>query len=183
VNLWGLVALCCSVAAGTAFGQTEYLWSLGGNGSWGVNANWTPNSGFPVAGDTAVFSNATGRTITIDANPRSADYVNVRAGAWTWSGTSPNKLNVGTLFDYANISAGDVGASTLSAILSGNGGLRVSSGRLLVSGSNTFLGATTLIGGQMQIGTTLHLAIRPRPSRSAREPSPATPPTGVSRIP
>src|SRR6185295_11068162 len=48
----------------------SYTWAGADGGSWNNNANWTPNTGHPVAGDTAIFPAAMNSTtpITLDAN-------------------------------------------------------------------------------------------------------------------
>src|SRR5438874_13746453 len=55
-------AACCAAAAllvSQPARATDYQWSTAGNGNWNDAANWTPNTAFPVAGDTATFNAAT----------------------------------------------------------------------------------------------------------------------------
>ncbi|MCX8108469.1 MAG: autotransporter-associated beta strand repeat-containing protein, partial [Verrucomicrobiae bacterium] len=146
------VALVVSWVAGTlALAQTTYTWTLAGNGNWGTAANWTPNTDYPKAGDTAVFSAGTGRTITIDADHACANLTVTGAGAWTWSG-APNKLTISGVFDYSG-----TGNSTFSAILAGSGSVTKNVGTasvLTLSGLNTYSGNTTINAGRLYFGSS-----------------------------
>lgn len=160
-----VVAVCVS-AASSVVGQTPYTWSLNGNGNWSVNANWSPNTGFPVAGDSASFAAATGRTITIDANSNACDTVSVSgAGNWNWTANPPNHLNVSTAFNYAGS-----GNSSLNTVLAGTASLAVTGGQLNLNKNNKFSGGVTIdnavvliTGGSTTLGADNPLGVSATP--------------------
>lgn len=53
--------------------MTDYVWSASGAGDWNTNANWTPGTGFPVAGDTATFNTTSAQNCTLDSDVACGD--------------------------------------------------------------------------------------------------------------
>ena len=58
-----IVAAAVVMASAVAFAET-YTWNGGASGSWTTEANWSPSTGYPGAGDVAIF--ASSATITSD---------------------------------------------------------------------------------------------------------------------
>jgi hypothetical protein len=142
-----LLAVAVCALAVCAQGSV-YTWTAGGGGTntWATAANW--DLGVPLSTDTAQFTGATARTVTIDASNPTIDTVNVSGpAAWTFAGTAT--LNVATAFNYS-----DTAASTIAPILAGNMSLNVSAGKLFVkNGSDRFTGGVNVGGGILAFNT------------------------------
>ncbi len=128
------------VLSGSRVGRAEnYTWNAG-NSTWGTAANWAPNTGYPQAADTAAFTGAVTRTITVGT--QEVNTITVTGSApWTWSA---GKLTVGSLFDYSSS-----GTSTFNPALAGAGSLTVNAGRLNLAVSNYLSGAVTINAGTL----------------------------------
>ncbi|MEJ8824062.1 autotransporter outer membrane beta-barrel domain-containing protein [Variovorax humicola] len=134
----------------------------GGNGTWqasGGNNNWTESMGALNApytdGAFAIFAGAPG-TVTVDNSLGAATssgmqfatsgYVLQGAPITLLAGS--NVLRVG---DGTGTGAGYV--ATIGAVLSGTGGVdKTDLGTLRLTGTNTYIGGTTISGGTLQLG-------------------------------
>lgn len=131
-----LIALCLILGVVTAQ-ATTYTWTNNANGTWQNAGNWSPN-GIPTTGDTAIFSNATGRTITL--TNESCQILNCVIGAWTFA------TGTGTI-DVLNYSSS--GSSTFGGTLAGTGVVNINNGQLTLAGSNSFNGGINLNSGTL----------------------------------
>ncbi|MDQ0350195.1 autotransporter-associated beta strand protein, partial [Ancylobacter vacuolatus] len=128
----------------------------GGDGSWtaGVAANWTNASGtIPQAwnGGFAVFQGTAG-TVTVDngagaVGATGLQFVTtgytVTGGTLALTGTGPATIRVGD-----GTEAGKDTVATIASVLTGTAGLeKTDYGTLILSGSNTYEGGTTVSAG------------------------------------
>ncbi|MEI6197580.1 MAG: autotransporter-associated beta strand repeat-containing protein, partial [Verrucomicrobiota bacterium] len=140
-------------------------WAVDAGGNWGNGSNWTAYlipSGTAI---TAIFSNnITGdRAVTNDA-PRTVgnlvfgDVNPASGGSWTIAGASPLTLQVSNGVPVVNVNALGAGKSAMIACsLAGTQGLtKAGNGSLILSGSNSYSGATTVNGPP---GTTSSLSV------------------------
>ncbi len=126
----------------------------GGNGSWtAVSTNWNTladgtGAVQPLAvGAKAVFSGTAG-TVTIGANAVADGQISFRSTGFVLSGGTLALGN--SRIEVLN----DTDTATISATLSGSVGLtKVGAGTLVLSGSNTYTGKTTVSIGTLQIAT------------------------------
>ncbi len=144
--------------SGTTLGASNGTWGFDADGNWGDSTKWTGNVVASGSGATAFFTaNLTAnRTVTLDA-PFTVGNI-----TFTDTTTSSNDLtlagaNVLTLDVISGTPVIDVtqaGRSlTISNVITGTKGLQKNgAGRLAVSGSNTYLGTTTVAGGQLDFG-------------------------------
>ena len=157
-----VVVFVCSLLAlfaGVAQAEVTYNWSSPTDGSWGTDANWTPN-GVPgsVATDRAVFNTAsTGSTITLDGS-RSLTSVSFGAANPSWTidaGTPTNSaLIVGANavnFTVTNTIV-NVNAALNAGLANGTNELRTggSGGTVNFTGN---LGSRTILGSSTNAGT------------------------------
>jgi fibronectin-binding autotransporter adhesin len=139
----GLFVLGVAVL-GALGAKAQTTWQVG-SGNWSLSTNWS--SGVPSSSNAAQFD-STG-TSTVDTNFTINDLV-LQSGANIMIGTSGGALTVtgGT----SDSSAEDNG---ISANIGGAGTMSVSGGAiLLLSGTNTYSGATTITSGTLQAGST-----------------------------
>jgi hypothetical protein len=159
-------------------GAATYYWNSATTGNWNDNSRWTPNTGFPVAGDTAIFSGSLngnciinfdvnvaaitaqiGYTGAIDAAANNKNVTvsgdvtlsnnMVNLGSGTW--TVSGNLN------YSSVTTFDAGASTvvmdgMNATLTGSVAKKLQN--LTVSGSVTIGVSTQDIGGALTVSGT-----------------------------
>jgi fibronectin-binding autotransporter adhesin len=150
-------------------------WNLAGNGNWlnSGQTNWsdTLGAGGPGApgldgalstNDTATFDQNTGTPITIslqDSQGTPAAVNPTLAGLTFNSATTSYTLAPGTgggkitLLGAATPIAVTAGSHTISAVMQGTGGglNKTGTGTLIVSGANTYTGATTISNGTLVI--------------------------------
>jgi autotransporter-associated beta strand protein len=177
-NFWFSVPVPAALPNGT--------WINTGSGDWGTSTNWA-NGVIPQnAGDTASFSDLSGRTAasTVSLNttwsvgtltfsssysytlaPGTAGVLTMDNGASTanitdYSGahtiSAPVVLNSNTTVTV--VTYGD--SVTISGNVSGTGGLTVDNpgdGVVLLSGTNTYGGGTTVLAGNLQLGSSTAL--------------------------
>ena len=131
----------------------------GGDGAWNLaNANWANESGqvngaFDTTSGFAAFGGMAG-TVSVDDG----------GGAVTASGlrfTTDGYVIGGDKLTLANqalvrVDAGE--SATISAVLAGTDGLtKDDGGALILGGSNTYTGGTTLLAGVLQVGADANL--------------------------
>ena len=130
--------------------------AVGGSGTWSsLGANWSPDSGVTVGtwdpARTATFG-GTGGTVTVQAGGITAargldfrtDGYSLAGGAVTLSGASAA--------DNA-ITVGSGATTTVSAPLAGSAGItKAGPGRLVLAGTSSYSGGTTVAGGTLQVG-------------------------------
>ena len=150
----------------------NWIWTAPGGGSFGVVANW--NGGVPDASTNANFGSAilAPSTVTLDgdrsvkgvvfssANPYTinqgtggalavAEGISVQAGSHIISApvTLPNTSTISILDAAVSL--------TLSGAVGGSGGITKSGlGKLVLNGANTFVGATNVSAGTLELNTT-----------------------------
>ena len=162
VNAGGQSADC---APASPWATAPGAWAVDAGGNWGNESNWTGYIIPSGAAITAIFSNnITGdRVVTNDA-PRTVgnlvfgDADSSSPGGWTLAGASPLTLQVSSGVPVVNVSALGAGKSAVIACpLAGTQGLtKAGNGTLILSGSNSYSGGTTVNGAS---GTTGSLAV------------------------
>jgi autotransporter-associated beta strand protein len=158
-------------AAPAAF-AIDYTWDTapagnavaGGGGSWDTaTQNWTTDSGTSktlwgnLNTDKAIFGD-TGGSVTVDgaitANALQFDVTGYTvapgSGTLTLAGTTPT-ITVTNAADSA----------TISAIIAGTTLRKSGAGTLILSGTNTYTGATTIAGGTLSISADGNLGTAP----------------------
>jgi autotransporter-associated beta strand protein len=127
-----------------------YTWDAGGaNNNWSTGGNWDPGDTVPTAGDNALFTGASNRTVTIGTGDRNIFSANVTGSAnWTFANNASDVLNVGSNFTY-----GSGGTSEYQSVMAGVGGVTVTNGIFRLTGTaNTYSGPTTVEGGTLRFG-------------------------------
>ncbi|MEI6644986.1 MAG: autotransporter-associated beta strand repeat-containing protein [bacterium] len=157
-----------ALAVGNAHAATN-TWNklVSGNasGSWATAANPPWSSGaLPGATDTANFNTldiTADSTVTLDGNQSInalifGDTTTSSAANWILSAGTPSSsaLTLGGTAPTITVNALGTGkAATISAVLAGTAGLtKAGAGTLILTGTNTFSGATTNLAGTLQIG-------------------------------
>ncbi len=148
------------------------IWIATGGGSFGSAANWNP--GIPNASDNANFGSAiqAPSTVTLDGNRSVKSVAFSSVNAYTISQGTGGALSVEEGFTVPNgshnVSApvllpnastvsilNAVDSLTLSGAVGGAGGItKIGPGKLLLTGANTFAGATTVNAGTLEVNTT-----------------------------
>jgi fibronectin-binding autotransporter adhesin len=141
----GLIFALAAVCVGTAGAQQTYYWNgAAGGANWNLNSSWLPNTGWPVAGDTALFTGTVARTVNLNGNQAAATMIITNSAPWTFN-PSASTQTVSSAFNYNSTAT-----STFNAALSGAMALNVSAGRLLLSNNtNTFNGGIAIKGGTL----------------------------------
>ncbi len=162
-------------------------WAVNGGGTWGAAANWTSGNLPGASPDTALFSQVlTSGTasVTLDGSrslsslgfsttggasyaitPSNASTLTLSntAGSATISVSGGNDTIAVPIFlgSNLNVSATSGSVLTISAAISGSGGIRSLSlsgdGELILSGSNTYSGGTIVMDGKLDILQSLAL--------------------------
>ncbi len=152
-------SFCCG---GALQAQTTYTWNVTSGGDWGTASNWSPSSSFPgnVSGvfDAVNFGGdpTAGYAINISTGTISSGIVYLNSLNFTQTDTasgnsytiSGGTISLGGATPTVNIATQGVTA-TISSIL-GGGSLtltKTGAGTLVLSGANTYTGATTISAG------------------------------------
>jgi autotransporter-associated beta strand protein len=138
-----LVALASILPVQPALAAATRTWTGGGaDSNWTTAANWGGTA--PVAGDSLGFPQVASRkTNTNDfAANTSFAAINLSGSGYTVSGSAI--VLTGTL---SNTASG--GSNIVGLPINGAGGVSVSSGTLVLQGTNGYLGATTVSGGTL----------------------------------
>ena len=135
-------------------------WAVDAGGNWSDTNKWSGGN-VPIGiGSTAVFRNdITGDRIVTNDAPRVignlvfGDADTNSAGGWTISGSSGLTLHVSNGTPLVSIGALAAGKSvTISAPLAGTQGLALNAaGTLMLSGTNTYSGPTTISAGTLAL--------------------------------
>ena len=124
-----VVAGCAALALCAANAET-YTWNAGTTGNWEDPANWSPSTGYPVAGDSATITAAEGAAFTVTVNdPLDLESLTVSGSGETFAtvkfqtGLATNKLgtlavNAGGKLTHA--SGGSVETQKLILQVTGN---------------------------------------------------------------
>ena len=157
--LFGMVAAVFWIAGPRTGNAASLLWSPdgvtpggGGTGTWNTStALWYNGTVFqswtnaPV--NDAVFGGSAG-TVTLGV-PIIAENLTFNTSGYTVTGST---LTLGGVTPTINVVPG--GTATIGSVIAGTVGLVQAggSGTLILSGTNTYTGATTINGGTLQIG-------------------------------
>ena len=139
-----IVALALSPMPALA---TAFTWS-GGSSDYGTSTNWTPN-GVPGAGDNVTYSSSGLGTVNLAA-PFSAN-------GWTFSAANNQFYTItGSAITIGSGGIIDNSVNELDTIANnilGTGGVTQNGNfKLVLSGTNSYSGATTISAGTLQIG-------------------------------
>jgi len=161
-----ILAVCAfGWSASTALAQTLY-WDLNGNaagagttptGTWNTStANWTTSSAGTTAtttytsGANAIFSagtNATGTFTVTVSGTQNVGSITIEEGTPTFTGGTINFSDA-----TPDFTVGTGRTATVASIVSGTTGLtKAGAGTLILSGANTFTGATAITAGTVQL--------------------------------
>jgi fibronectin-binding autotransporter adhesin len=132
-------------------------WNVDASGLWDTDSNWAASTVANGPNQTATFNNdITGdRTVTLDSERYIGNIVfedgnTGTAGGWTIAGNG-NVLNVSlgsiTVNALGTGKAAEIGAD----IDGGNGLTKAGSGKLILSGANTYTGNTTINAGTLAV--------------------------------
>ncbi len=154
-------ALAAAISIGTA--ATTFIWNVpspGGANNWNVNANWTPNTGNPGAGDTAQFSGTGTNTSSTTVN--NVVSVNTSIANLWYTQQTNGTWHVTQIADGMTLTTSGsviVGAGTATGVQSADGA--VTSAAMVGGGTFQASGATFVIGNQgnaaLNSGTILDL--------------------------
>jgi autotransporter-associated beta strand protein len=148
--LVAIVGLVCGTAA-----RAQVLW-MGGTANYNAPANWFPPIGAPVAaGQSAVFDGSGSATVNVTSGL-------IAPNSWTFnSGAQSYTINGGAVnFSFAGPLGGIIDNASIAQIsISNNIGESVAgvqvqqlgSGTLILSGTNTYSGGTTINTGILQV--------------------------------
>jgi autotransporter-associated beta strand protein len=152
-----LTLLVAVAAVHPVLGATSFLWSQAtpGPNNWNVNANWTPSTGNPGPGDTAIFGltgtvsdNLTvNNVVSVNNSINTLQFTNTGAGVWHVS-QIPSGV---TLTVTNNMTVGGLTTATAASLAAMSGG-----GTLLVTGNTLQVGQGNLAAALS--GNTLDLS-------------------------
>ena len=166
-----LLSLWLAVACG-AYAQTVTWTGAGANTNWTTTANWSTGA-LPADAASLVFGTATSsQNITLGANRLASDLTFNSSYAYTLTGNQLQLSSTGT--DFTMNASGNVliasnltgpngltfagtgtGTATISGVISGTGALvKNGSFALILSGNNTYTGATTVNAGTLRLGAS-----------------------------
>ena len=146
--------------------KVSYVWVGGESGSWSNTARWEPSTGYPVAGDTVIFTNDVTVTLSVDAqvsNLRIADGCMVKFVRGSKALLYADSIEgEGTLaFDNCGLTA--YNGATLSSESSltldlrnggwieGRGGTATWSGSVVATNGNVTIYGTTSFNGNIHV--------------------------------
>lgn len=118
----------------------SYTFNGSASGLWNVNANWTPSTGFPIAGDTAIIP--TGKSVT------GLGGANQACATLTIQGTGTLTVDANTLTVSGTMTVGSSGSSAATLTIASGGTLTMTgtgSGLLAYSGTSSVI--TNMNGG------------------------------------
>ena len=185
VFAWLRVVLVCVAIPYSLHAQKRWDGG-GGNNRWSTSNNWNSN-GVPGSGDTVLFDNTYVGTLPSTIELRGNRTINILSfntddtfALVNGTGSRTLTLNSGQItrsagsagvqsldFSYLNLAANGAfniagtGSLNISAIIRDSGGARsitkTGSGNLILSGANTFTGATNINAGKLQISSDSNL--------------------------
>lgn len=124
----------------------------GGTGTWSAtNANWTSSTGVSNGlwdtGKTAIFGVTTATSTVTVSGTQNINGLTFNTTGYTLSGGTLNTTAATTLTADANVSA------TVSSVISGSNAItKAGDGTVVLSGANTYSGATTVSAGTLEVG-------------------------------
>ncbi len=146
--------LALAVSAALPLMAEEGTWSGGLSGTWDTSdTNWTGlTAGTPWDSTNGLTNNATFSTDTVNATVSGA--VTANNIVFTLNGTvSGGNVTLGGTTPGISVASGQVG--TVSSVLAGTGGLiKSGAGTLVLSGTNTYNGTTTITAGTLAAGSS-----------------------------
>ncbi|MCU0429883.1 MAG: autotransporter-associated beta strand repeat-containing protein, partial [Cytophagaceae bacterium] len=140
--------------------STNWVWDIStapgiqpGNGTWGVDAFWTPRGGagtqlfpWPGAGNNAWFEGADGTYTISISGTQSVDSITFSNAVYTISGAGIINKGVGVI----SVAAGKNAA--INSVITGTSMIfKTGTGNLALSGANTFSGGFTHLAGDINV--------------------------------
>jgi autotransporter-associated beta strand protein len=151
-----LLALCPTAARAQTFNWDPTFtgtFTGGGSGIWDTTtANWfngTADVAWPGAGNVAVFGGTSG-TVTIAPGGVSADGLTFTSSGYAIGGDPLTLTGAGAITVAGT--GQSVSTATIGSVIGGSVGLtKAGTGNLVLTGANTYTGATTLNGGTLTL--------------------------------
>jgi autotransporter-associated beta strand protein len=156
-----VVALSIAAAASGPAEAANFTWGDAGNGAttatpnYNLGTNWGPATAPIAANQSAIFTNTGNTTVTVTAGPIAPD-------AWTFNANSSSYIITGSgvNFSLAGATGGIIDNASAGQTISianniGGAGVTVqqlANNTLVLSGTNTYTGGTTLNAGSISIG-------------------------------
>lgn len=141
-----LVAALLGASAGTASAASTRTWTgAGATPDWSDAANW--DTGTPAAGDTLVFPNGAARKTNTNDLAAGTAFATVRF-------TGDGYRLQGNAFDVTGELRNEAPSGETNVVevaVGGPGGVAQVSGRMALTGANTFTGATAISGGTLLV--------------------------------
>ena len=146
----------------TAFAASG-TWTNDANSAWSVGTNWLNSvvaNGTDATADFSTIDITANRTVTLDSSRTIGNLTFADtngAQAWLLNGTAGSILTLATSSGTPTITV--TNSATISASVAGSSGLtKAGSGTLLLAGTNSFTGTTTVGAGVLSLTNSLNLA-------------------------
>jgi autotransporter-associated beta strand protein len=154
INLPSLAAVAILIAGASSGHAQSGTWNLSGAGNWSGTANWQGGTVADGSGSTATFTSGGATTVHLDGSRTIGNLTFSTAGTYLIdnNGSASNILTLAGTTPTINVAGSTT--VTISSQIAGTAGLTkfnggASSSVLILTGSNTYSGTTTLSGGNV----------------------------------